>query len=85
MTGDDLDTGGTRSGDDTERPSCDCYECVGPRYADDGETILNNMKHHTLGEPCENCGRGKSEYLDLGRKGYYVCWWCNDRAGGDVQ
>jgi hypothetical protein len=65
--------------------SCDCYKCVGPEYAytESGRRyILNNMEHHTLGEPCETCGREKSEYRDLGRKGRYVCWWCKKRAAG---
>lgn len=60
---------------------CDCYECIGPRYNENGE-IVNNLKHHTLGEPCEKCGNPKSEYRDLGRKGYYVCWYCTERASG---
>lgn len=65
--------------------SCDCYKCVGPEYAytDDGRKVLvNNMLSHTLGEPCETCGREKSEYQDLGTKGRYVCWWCTERTGG---
>lgn len=33
-------------------------------------------------EPCDTCGRLKSEYIDLGTKGVYTCWWCDDRAGG---
>lgn len=64
---------------------CDCYECVGSEfeYTDDGHRfIVNNLKKHTLLEDCERCGRPKTEYRDLGRKGYYVCWWCNDRAAG---
>lgn len=64
---------------------CSCYECVGSRfrYTDDGHRFVeNNLKVHTLGEACETCGRPKSEYRDLGRKGYYECWWCNDRAAG---
>jgi hypothetical protein len=58
---------------------CDCYECVAPRYGYDehGRFLKNNVKHHTLGEPCETCGREKSEYRDVGTKGYYVCWWCD--------
>lgn len=62
---------------------CDCYECVGPEYhySEDGHrSIVNNLKKHTQFEPCGECGRPKTEYLDLGRKGYYVCWWCRDRA-----
>lgn len=66
------------------RADCNCYKCVGPEYAwdENGRYIKNNMEHHTLGEPCEDCGRPKSEYRDLGRKGRYVCWWCRDRAAG---
>jgi len=59
----------------THPDDCDCYECV-------GRSTGGNMKHHTFGEPCENCGKPKSEYRDLGRKGYYTCWWCEERAGG---
>lgn len=64
---------------------CSCYECIGSKilYTDDGHKyVYNNVKLHTLCEPCENCGRPKSEYLDLGRKGYFECWWCQDRAAG---
>ena len=65
---------------------CNCYECVGPiyEYTDDGhEYIVNNMKHHTLGEPCEECGRPKSEYVDLGTKGYYECYYCDGEGYDD--
>jgi len=65
---------------------CDCYECVGSnmRVSKNGHRYVhNNMKWHTLLEDCADCGRPKTEYRDLGRKGYYVCWWCNKRAGGD--
>lgn len=63
----------------THPNDCECYECVGPRY-NDGGTIVNNMKHHTFGETCDDCGEEKTEYRDLGRKGYYVCWYCEKRA-----
>ena len=66
---------------------CECYECVGQDicYTDDGfKYVHNNMKHHTFGEPCDTCGKPKSEYRDLGRKGYYVCWYCTKRAGGPI-
>ena len=59
---------------------CGCYECVGPeyRYTDDGHRILwNNLKAHTFGEPCAECGRPKSEYRDLGTKGYFECYYCD--------
>ena len=61
--------------------TCDCYECIGPIYGYDeyGRFLKNNLKKHTLLEPCSACGRPKTEYLDLGRKGYYTCWWCNER------
>ena len=61
--------------------ACDCYECVGPEYEwiDGHKTLMNNLKRHTQFEPCEQCGRPKTEYRDLGTKGYYECWWCNDR------
>lgn len=61
---------------------CDCYECVGPEYeyGDNGyKFVINNFKYHTFLEECEKCGEKKTEYRDLGRKGYYMCWWCNDR------
>lgn len=68
----------------THPNDCDCYECVGPeyRYIDGRKYVWNNMKYHTFGEPCENCEKPKSEYRDLGRKGYYTCWWCEKRAAG---
>jgi len=58
--------------------SCGCYECVGSdlRWDGHGQYVHNNFKHHTLGEACENCGRPKGKYRDLGRKGYYVCYVC---------
>jgi len=61
---------------------CDCYKCAGPEYRTDahGRHIVNNLLKHTYLEPCMECGRPKTEYRDLGRKGYYVCWWCNHRA-----
>jgi hypothetical protein len=61
-------------------PSCNCYECTGSdiRYTDDGHKYVhNNLKLHTLGERCENCGRPKGKHRDLGRKGYYVCYVCD--------
>lgn len=64
---------------------CPCYKCVGSEYGYDDQGrrhVTNNMEYHTLGEPCGECGREKSEYRDLGRKGRYVCWWCRDRAAG---
>lgn len=73
--------------DFTHPDDCTCYECVGPeyRYSDNGNRfIVNNMKHHTFGEDCEYCGEPKTEYKDLGRKGYYVCWYCTERAGGPL-
>ena len=62
--------------------ACTCYECVGPEYAytDRGRYITNNLKEHTLLEACAECKRPKTEYRDLGRKGYYVCWWCRERT-----
>ena len=33
--------------------------------------------------PCEDCGRPKSEYVDCGTHGYYQCWWC-DRTDDDL-
>lgn len=65
---------------DLQYDDCECYECVGPEYAytDDGHRyVQNNMKHHTLGEPCNQCGRAKGHYRDLGRNGLYVCYWCD--------
>lgn len=35
-------------------------------------------------EPCENCGRLKSEYVDYGTYGKYRCWWCEERAGNGL-
>jgi hypothetical protein len=62
---------------------CGCYECIGPRYESDEQGrrfVANNCKHHTEFEPCAECGRPKTEYRDFGRKGYFVCWWCNHRS-----
>ncbi|ELY73249.1 hypothetical protein [Natrinema pallidum] len=66
---------------------CECYECVGSEYVytDDGHRyVANNVKYHTLLEPCGECSRPKTEYRDLGRKGYFVCWWCRKRAAETV-
>lgn len=61
---------------------CDCYECVGPEYrwVDGHRTLWNNLKRHTLHEECPECGHLKTEYRDLGTKGYFECWWCRDRT-----
>lgn len=62
--------------------TCNCYECVGEEFMYDEDNrryTKNNLKKHTQLEPCEDCGRPKTEYRDLGTKGYYECWWCNER------
>jgi len=53
---------------------CDCYECAETRYGPDG-SVANNLKWHTLYQPCpvEGCDEYRTEYLDLGRKGYFTC------------
>lgn len=50
----------------------------------DWEAENRDVKHTVYGrlEPCGTCGKPKSEYVDLGRKGVYRCWWCNHRAAG---
>lgn len=65
---------------DLSDDDCNCYECVGSimEYTDDGHRyVWNNMKHHTLGEPCGECGRPKGKYRDLGTKGYWECYVCD--------
>lgn len=55
---------------------CECYKCTEPEYMDKprGDIIMkNNMEYHTYGEPCEHCGRPKTEYKDLGNEGRFVC------------
>jgi hypothetical protein len=47
------------------------------KVSDDG-TLYGEL------EPCDTCGRPKSEYRDHGTKGVYRCWWCDDRAGGNM-
>jgi len=66
----------------THPDNCDCYKCIGEKKAYENGHVytVNNMEHHTFGEACDNCGKPKSEYKDLGRKGRYTCWWCNKRA-----
>jgi hypothetical protein len=69
----------------THPDDCACYKCAETEYHchDDGtRSVRNNMEHHTFGQPCGECGRERSEYRDLGRKGRYVCWWCRERAAG---
>jgi len=61
------------------RDDCPCYKCAGEERAEgpDGfEYTVNNMEYHTYGEECDECGAEKTEYLDLGRKGRYVCPNC---------
>lgn len=59
---------------------CNCYRCTGAvyEYDDDGHRYVVNNLHGEL-QPCEDCGRPKSEYRDYGRWGEYVCWWCKER------
>lgn len=51
---------------------CDCYKCAETDYSDDG-SIQNNMEYHTYGMECDVCGKERTEYKDLGRKGRFVC------------
>lgn len=70
----------------TPQVPCDCYSCVGEKYGyhNGHRFIKNNLKHHTFLEPCRECGRPKTEHVDLGTKGYFECWWCHHRtADGD--
>lgn len=64
---------------------CDCWQCVGEKYGyhNGRRFIKNNLKHHTFLEPCQKCGRPKTEHHDLGTKGYFECWWCRERAADD--
>lgn len=70
-----------------EPANCNCYKCVGAEYEWDQETgrkwVVNNMEYHTYLEDCSECGRPKTEYMDLGRKGRYVCWWCRYRTADE--
>jgi len=61
---------------------CDCYKCTSPKtqYIDGHRTVVNNVEHHTFGQPCEDCGNPRTEYKNLGTKGRYVCWYCTKRA-----
>lgn len=64
---------------------CNCYKCTGSdvRYTEGGHKYVhNNLKLHEFGEPCRACGFPKTEYRDLGTKGTFDCWWCNERAAG---
>lgn len=62
---------------------CSCYVCSSPvyRYDENGHQYVYNNLHGRL-QPCEDCGRLKTEYVDLGTKGYYKCWWCTKRYDG---
>jgi len=57
---------------------CPCYKCSGSEYREvNGMKIVkNNMEFHTYGKPCRDCGEPRTDYLDLGRKGRYVCSEC---------
>lgn len=64
-----------------EPETCDCYKCAEPIYEWDeerGQKVIINNVHGEL-QACEDCGRPKTEYRDLGRKGVYECWWCDVR------
>lgn len=66
---------------------CHCTLCLGEsivEYTDDGHPVVMNNLHGKL-RPCEECGRPKTEYVDLGTKGRYECWWCTERAAGTVE
>lgn len=69
-----------------EPVDCDCYKCAEPvhKWVDGRRVTVNNV--HGRLEACEQCGRAKTEYVDLGRKGVYRCWWCEKRAAefGDL-
>lgn len=72
---------------DLQYSACRCYKCTEPEYAytESGHRYLyNNMERHTLGEPCSECDRPKSEYHDLGTKGRYICWYCRGDGNGDA-
>lgn len=62
---------------------CPCYRCTVPEYKYDeqGRRRIQNNVHGQL-QPCETCGRPKTEYVDRGTEGVYRCWWCTDRAAG---
>lgn len=66
---------------------CECYECAGSEYIKQGgrHVVQNNLKWHTFLEPCTDCGKPKTEYLDLGHKGYYACWWCRERTADSLE
>jgi hypothetical protein len=59
---------------------CGCYKCTRGEYdyTDDGEKLVVNNVHGEL-QPCETCGRAKTEYVDHYTWGEYRCWWCKDR------
>lgn len=61
---------------------CPCYRCSGSvlGYDDHGPFVRNNV--HGKLQPCPECGRAMTEYVDLGTKGHYECWWCGERAAG---
>lgn len=61
------------------REECPCYKCSEEQIFvhDSGwKETVNNMEYHTYGEPCGECGEDRTQYLDLGRKGRYVCPEC---------
>ena len=70
---------------DTTPVPCECSRCTEPLVVYDGDrrVVMNNV--HGRVAPCPDCGRAMTEYLDLGRRGVYRCWWCNDRAASTVE
>ena len=64
--------------------SCECYECTEPMYeiTDDNVSIINDV--HGKLQPCENCGREKTEKVELPTMVVYECWWCTDRMENSV-
>lgn len=63
---------------------CVCHKCTRPVYDtdDQGRRYVVNNLHGRL-QPCETCGRLKTEYVDRYTHGYYECWWCTERAAGN--
>lgn len=61
--------------------SCPCYKCTGREvveYDDEGRRVVMNNLHGRL-EPCPECDRRMTEWVDRYTWGYYECWFCNYR------
>ena len=65
---------------------CPCVICTGhnvTQYDRNNRPYTANTVHGKL-EPCHDCGRPKTEYVDHGSWCEFECWWCTDRSTDEL-